>query len=98
MASTRLAAPQRETSNRVICYRAQHDFRSWGLAISSAVLPDADVIGFALGINVSPMGVRSLFSRWGAVVLLSEMQYVWVPLLLIWFMASLLRKTLTKPD
>ena len=34
-----------------ICYRAEHDFRFWTLAIGSAVLPDADVIGFAFGIE-----------------------------------------------
>src|SRR5216683_4601593 len=34
-----------------ICSWAKHDWRFWTLAIGSAVLPDADVIGFAFGID-----------------------------------------------
>jgi inner membrane protein len=41
---------------------------------------------------VSPIGVGSFFSHWGAAVLLNEIQYVWAPLSLIWFIASILRR------
>ena len=160
-----------------ICYYAKHDWRFWTLAIGSAILPDVDVIGFAVGIDygeilghrgfshsilfallwslliisfefrqvpkygshwwrlfgffflvtishgvldamtdgglgvaffapfdrgryffpwrpiaVSPIGVGSFFSHWGAAVLLNEIQYVWAPLSLIWFIASILRR------
>ena len=34
-----------------ICYSAKMDWRFWFLAIASAVLPDADVIGFGFGIE-----------------------------------------------
>jgi len=160
-----------------LSYYAKHDWRFWTLAIGSAILPDVDVIGFAIGIDygemlghrgfshsilfallwslliisfefrgvpkygsqwwrlfgffflvtishgvldamtdgglgvaffapfdrgryffawrpiaVSPIGVGSFFSHWGAAVLLNEIQYVWAPLSLIWFIASILRR------
>ena len=45
-------------------------------------------------INVSPIGVGQFFSEWGAVVLLSELKYVWLPLSVLWMCASLLQKAL----
>jgi inner membrane protein len=160
------------------CYGTKMGSRFWTLAVGSAVLPDADVIGFAFGIdygdmlghrglshsipfallwsllvvwsefkmvprfgkawwgllglfflvtashgildamtngglgvaffapfdatryffpwrpiNVSPIGVGSFFSRWGAAVLVSEIEFVWLPLTGLWACAWGLRKT-----
>jgi len=159
-----------------ICCPVKPDWLFWTLAVGSAVLPDADVIGFAFGINygdklghrglfhsilfallwgllivflafrqvprygkkwwglagffflvtvshgvldamtngglgiaffapfdpgryffpwrpikVSPISVANFFSYWGAEVMLSEIKYVWLPLLLVWLCASVLR-------
>lgn len=161
------------------CYCAKMGWRFWALAIGSSILPDLDVIGFAVGIryedmlghrglshslpfalvwsfivislefkqagryskewwrllgfffivtashglldamtngglgvaffapfdttryffpwrpiNVSPIGVGQFFSAWGAVVLLSEIKYVWLPLSLLWICVWSLRKVL----
>ena len=46
-------------------------------------------------IEVSPIGVGQFFSEWGAVVLLSEIKYVWLPLSLLWICAWLLRRVVT---
>jgi inner membrane protein len=37
------------------CFFTKLDWRFWMLAIVSAILPDADVIGFAFGINYGDM-------------------------------------------
>ncbi len=47
-------------------------------------------------INVSPIGVTQFFSEWGAVVLLSEIKYVWLPLSVLWISILLLQKALRR--
>jgi inner membrane protein len=151
------------------CYPQRQDWRFWLLATASAIVPDADVIGFYFGIQygdmfghrgfshsllfallwsllvvrvgfksaarrskqwwsllaffflvaashgvldamtngglgvafftpfdarryffpwrpitVSPIGLGNFISHWGALVLLSEIKYVWLPLLFVW--------------
>src|SRR6266498_2749888 len=41
--------------------RRKHDWRFWTLAVTSSILPDADVLGFALGIEYGDLlGHRGL--------------------------------------
>jgi len=47
-------------------------------------------------IEVSPIGVSSFFSRWGALVLLSEVKYVWLPLSLVWLCVWCYRRVLDR--
>ena len=166
-----------------ICSRQGRSPRFWGLTIASAILPDADVIGFYFGIQygdvfghrgfshsllfallwslfvvllafrsvpkcsrewwsllgffflvttshgvldamtdgglgvaffspfnsaryffvwrpvmVSPIGVGSFFSHRGALVLLSEVTYVWLPLSLFWLCVWLFRRVADRKE
>lgn len=44
-------------------------------------------------IMVSPIGIRALFSKWGLIVIKSELLWVWVPSLLIVTISTLIRAT-----
>ena len=48
-------------------------------------------------IVVSPIGIRGFFSRWGLMVMISEVTYVWVPLLLFLFVFRIVMRKFYKP-
>jgi len=63
----------------------------WSFFIVSIFFREADIFSARTPIEVSPIGAKAFFSKWGLAVMKNELQWIWLPSFMVVVLSTLIR-------